>query len=282
MVHVLYLGTPLFTGNSGGGPPTLGGQLFAFDLVFAAAFDHAREAAVEMKAAMATAGTAASILASDQTELDMTEGHVVVQNPTISFQRAKQWYVSVNTALLTHDYLAGMFLWRARVFNVICAIGNTVIASAIFTAVGADGSSYKTWVEIAAGLISVVVAVLHAIKLQLDYDSRAEKHAGARRGYARTKHAMEMLLHIRQCRMVTATGETHPDWSKVIEAWEAVEADAPAISLELKRKVRIKQTKELAEVEASMQNLRPVVEEGSIQKGRNTEEEMDYEGGEEY
>lgn len=78
--------------------------------------------------------------------------------------------------------------------------------------------------------------------------------------------------------MVTAKGETHSDWAKVIEQWEGVEADAPAISLDLKRKVRIRQANELAEVEKSIQHLRPVVEEMVEDKG----EEEGEEHGEEY
>ena len=90
---------------------------------------------------MISPGTAASVAPVGQIALEMAEGHIVVSDPAVAFKRAKQWYISVNTALLTHDYLAGLYLRLARVFNLVCAIGNTVIASAIFTAIGTDGCS---------------------------------------------------------------------------------------------------------------------------------------------
>ena len=47
-----------------------------------------------------------------------------------------------------------------------------------------DGAAYAPTVRLAAGIISMVVAVLSAVESSLNYDGRSKAHHNAKRAYA--------------------------------------------------------------------------------------------------
>ena len=149
--------------------------------------------------------------------------------------RAWMWYVNVRNLTLAHELLTTIYLRKARRLNVALVAANTVIGSAIFSSLS-DGE-YSSVFRIGAGVLSMFVAVMSAVKIQLNYDGRAESHHNAKRGYARVKHTMETLYEVRAVPLVIKAAlagashslDLHPDWRKAVDDWEKLESDSPHV-----------------------------------------------------
>ena len=143
--------------------------------------------------------------------------------------RAVKWYNMVKAHSIVHDNLATLFLRRARVLNVTLVALNTIIGSAVFSSLADDGDgdvSYKLALRTAAGVLSMVVAVLSAVSIQLNYNGRADAHKSMKRLLGRIKHRMEILVEVRGVPLVNGD-RLNDEWRAVIKDWEDLEADAP-------------------------------------------------------
>ena len=143
--------------------------------------------------------------------------------------RAVKWYNMVKAHNIVHDNLATLFLRRARVLNVTLVALNTIIGSAVFSSLADDDDgdvSYKLALRTAAGVLSMVVAVLSAVSIQLNYNGRADAHKSMKRLLGRIKHRMEILVEVRGVPLVNGD-RLNDEWRAVIKDWEDLEADAP-------------------------------------------------------
>lgn len=182
-----------------------------------------------------------------------------------AFDRAKHWYLGVVGATLGHRELAERCERRARYLNVTRVILNAIVSSAIFTSIGETNSEEdndKQYIlQVGAGALSILVAVLTAVSSALDYEGRREAHSNAKRAFAKIKHQMEMLLFIKQTPLVISSENREneeemlqwqeepqilldmaPEWRDIVKAWEEVDADSPDVPGELKKKLRNTQT----------------------------------------
>ena len=154
--------------------------------------------------------------------------------------RAMKWYNMVKAHTIVHDQLATLFLRRARVVNVILVALNTIIGSAIFSSLddAGDGDvNYKVPLRTAAGVLSMLVAVLSAVSFQLNYNGRADAHKSMKRLLGRIKHRMEILVEVRSVPLVKCD-RLDDEWSAVIKDWEDLEADAPHVSADWLREAQ--------------------------------------------
>lgn len=106
-----------------------------------------------------------------------------------SHDRAMRWYRRVRVMGDAHHEFATKYGRRATELNVLLVALNAVVSSAIFTSL--QESSYSAAVRFLAGVLSLSVAVLTAIKSQLKYDELAEAHRNAQRGFEKVRHRME-------------------------------------------------------------------------------------------
>jgi hypothetical protein len=182
-----------------------------------------------------------------------------------AFDRVKHWYLGVVGATLGHRELAERCEKRARYLNITRVILNAIVSSAIFTSIGdssSDTESDRQYIlQIGAGSLSILVAILTAVSSALDYEGRREAHSNAKRSFAKIKHQMEMLLFIKQTPLVVSSDtepnendwyqsqetprillDMNPEWTKIVTDWEQVDADSPDVPGELKKKLRDSQT----------------------------------------
>ena len=113
--------------------------------------------------------------------------------------------------------------------NVTLVALNTIIGSAVFSSLADDDDgdvSYKLPLRTAAGVLSMVVAVLSAVSIQLNYNGRADAHKSMKRLLGRIKHRMEILVEVRGVPLVNGD-RLNDEWRAVIKDWEDLEADAP-------------------------------------------------------
>ena len=174
-----------------------------------------------------------------------------------AFDSAKKWYLIVVGSTFAHKRQCEICERRARILNVTQVILNAIVSSAIFTSLGDTTNEIdenKQYVlQIGAGSLSILIAILSAVSRTLDYEGRREAHFNAKRAFAKIKRRMEMLLFIKQTPLVIPKDKQEfnqweggpkmlydmdPEWINIINAWEQVEMDSPDVSREQKIKYR--------------------------------------------
>ena len=200
---------------------------------------------------------------SNETTQD-TDGNQCIFGP--AFDRAKHWYLGVVGSALAHKKLAESCEKRARILNVTRVILNAVVSSTIFTSIGDTSTETdedrQYMLQISAGSLSILVAILTAVSSTLDYEGRREAHSNAKKAFCKIKHEMEMLLFIKQTPLVVQSKNTNeeneepflwkdgpkilldmsPKWLDIVKAWEQVDTDSPDVPEKLKKELRDKQT----------------------------------------
>ena len=225
-----------------------------------------------------------------------------------AFDRAKNWYLGVVGTTLAHRHLAEMCEKRSRYLNVTRVIFNSIVSSAIFTSIGDGGSDKNDFtgsssissfnshyaLQIGAGSLSIIVAILTAISSALDYEGRKEAHSNAKRAFSKIKHQMEILLFIKQTPLVTTSKiqpmvsewydelefprklfDMNEEWAKVVADWEQVDMDSPDVPGDLKNKFSENQTS----IIDSLKSLDPNIYSPNIIKKIPNDE---HDSGEEY
>jgi len=205
-----------------------------------------------------------------QQKVDNKANEKEEQKSEPAFDRAKNWYMGVVGTTLAHRDLAEMCEKRSRYLNVTRVVFNSIVSSAIFTSIGDSGgddidytgsnsvmsginSQYA--LQIGAGTLSIIVAILTAVSSALDYEGRKEAHSNAKKAFSKIKHQMEILLFIKQTPLVTPSRiqpmeyelydevevprkifDMNKEWAKVVADWEQVDMDSPDVPGELKKK----------------------------------------------
>lgn len=190
-----------------------------------------------------------------------------------AFDRAKHWYLGVVGATLAHKKLCEICESRSRYLNVTRVILNAIVSSAIFTSMGDTSNETdeerQYILQVGAGSLSIIVAILTAVGSTLDYEGRREAHYNAKRAFSKIKHQMEMLLFIKQTPLVIPSDNENqsledlyqwegkhkvlfkmaPEWDNIVKEWEQVDADSPDVPQKLKKKFRDSQTSILSSLE---------------------------------
>ena len=189
-----------------------------------------------------------------------------------AFDRAKHWYLGVVGSALAHKKLAERCESRARYLNVTRVILNAIVSSAIFISIGDTESEIDNdrqyILQVSAGSLSILVAILTAVSSTLDYEGRREAHSNAKKAFCKIKHQMEMLLFIKQTPLVVPSNKKDkenedneeneklllwqdgpkilldmaPEWLDIVNAWEQVDTESPDVPEKLKKKLRNSQT----------------------------------------
>jgi len=144
--------------------------------------------------------------------------------------RMQRWYVQFKVVARVHQHRATMFLRHARYLNVFLVTLNAVVTSAVFSSI--IDSAASTPLRIAAGCLSLIAAVCAALKAELNYDRLHVDHRNAFRGFEKIKHRVETMREIRGLSPVLTSTEDNrlnAEWQKLMDDWEALEADAPQV-----------------------------------------------------
>ena len=170
-----------------------------------------------------------------------------------AFDSAKKWYLIVLGSTFSHKKQCEICERRGRFLNVTQVILNAIVSSAIFTSMGDTTNEIdedkKYALQVGAGTLSVLSAILSAVSRTLDYEGRREAHFNAKRAFAKIKRRMEMLLFIKQTPLVVPSNkdkqqrrgvsqwkdgpkmlfDMEPAWENIVKDWEQVEADYPDV-----------------------------------------------------
>ena len=170
-----------------------------------------------------------------------------------AFDSAKKWYLIVLGSTFAHKKQCEICERRGRFLNVTQVILNAIVSSAIFTSMGDTTNEIdedkKYALQVGAGTLSVLSAILSAVSRTLDYEGRREAHFNAKRAFAKIKRKMEMLLFIKQTPLVVPSNkdkqqrrgvsqwkdgpkmlfDMEPAWEDIVKEWEQVEADYPDV-----------------------------------------------------
>lgn len=198
---------------------------------------------------------------SNETATD-SDGKKTIFGP--AFDRAKHWYLGVVGSTLAHKQLSERCERRARYLNVTRVILNAIVSSAIFTSIGDTSTETdedrQYMLQVGAGSLSILVAILTAVSSTLDYEGRREAHCNAKRAFSKIKHQMEMLLFIKQTPLVIPSNtqpneefnqwqdspkillDMAPEWVNIVNSWEQVDTDSPDVPQKLKKQLRNSQT----------------------------------------
>ena len=84
------------------------------------------------------------------------------------------WQRRVTVACWGHQLLTSRYRSFARAMNVLIVSLNAIIGSAVFTSLADSQASYP--LRCFAGVISMVVAVIAAVKSELNFDGLHEQH----------------------------------------------------------------------------------------------------------
>ena len=115
---------------------------------------------------------------SDYSVSSEAEMHSYLQRRTVEV-----WQKRVIVASWAHQQLASDYRAHARSLNVLNVALNALIGSAIFASLGDSATSF--YLRTAAGIISMLVAIIGSVKSELNFDGLHEQHKLAHRKIAR-------------------------------------------------------------------------------------------------
>ena len=116
--------------------------------------------------------------------------------------------------------------WERGLSLVLVTI-NAIIGGSIFTSI--SDSPLTIYLQVFAGVLSLVAAVLTAWKTELKWAERSEGHRNAARGFEKISHRFVHQLDMIQVCPVDNEGKLLKEWSEIIQAWEDLESESPHI-----------------------------------------------------
>ena len=218
-----------------------------------------------------------------------------------AFDSAKKWYLIVLGSTFSHKKQCEICERRGRFLNVTQVILNAIVSSAIFTSMGDTTNEIdedkKYALQVGAGTLSVLSAILSAVSRTLDYEGRREAHFNAKRAFAKIKRRMEMLLFIKQTPLVVPSNkdkqrrgvyqwkdgpkmlfDMEPSWENIVKDWEQVEADYPDVPRKEKRKFSTADEDLLNALNKLDPNaFAPILENRKVDNGTGISEEISEE-----
>ena len=143
-------------------------------------------------------------------------------------ERLKAWQTSIRVSTWAHGQLRSKFSkyeWR---LSMVLVTINAIISSSIFTSI--VDSPVAVYLQVVAGVMSMVAAVLTAWKTENAWAEKAEAHRNAERGFEKISHLFIYKLELMGKCPVDKKGELIKEWKEAITQWEDLEAVSPSIS----------------------------------------------------
>ena len=154
-------------------------------------------------------------------------------------ERLLRWRHRVKVSWSAHGALTSTYVKYGRQLSMCSVTLNAVVGSAIFSSIAQSDAAI--YLQITAGILSMLAAVLAAWRTELNYAARAEAHRNAERGYEKIQHQFEKLHELEQsCPVAVEDGKLVMDtkWAHVMALWEALEADSPPIPNDIYNRVQ--------------------------------------------
>jgi hypothetical protein len=104
----------------------------------------------------------------------------------------QDWHFRVTRAQFGHQLSADKTRWRHLALGIPVVISTTVVGTAAFAAINNDTTS-NSW-KVAAGIVSILAAILAAVQTFLGYGERSDQHRNAATRYASTRRSIEYTL----------------------------------------------------------------------------------------
>jgi len=143
-------------------------------------------------------------------------------------KRLDKWRRSIRVTTWAHGQLRSKYAKYEYRLSVVLVSINAIISSSVFTSI--VDSPVAVYLQVLAGVMSMVAAVLTAWKTELKWAERAEAHRSAERGFEKISHLFIYKLELTRKCPVDEKGELIKEWKDVIEKWEELEAVSPSIS----------------------------------------------------
>jgi len=140
------------------------------------------------------------------------------------------WRFRVHRMQLAHYEAARKLETRHLWLGLPAIVLSTIVGTTVFTTIskGAD-----VWQQMAAGLMSVTVAVLIALQTFLKYSELSEKHRSAGAKFANLKHRIELLSAMPP----SGQDELKQQLTVIEENWSKVREASPTIPTRIWQKV---------------------------------------------
>lgn len=145
-----------------------------------------------------------------------------------AMERLDKWRCSIRVTTWAHGQLRSKYEKYEYQLSVVLVTINAIISSSVFTSI--VDSPVAVYLQVLAGVMSMVAAVLTAWKTELKWAERAEAHRSAERGFEKISHLFIYKLELTRKCPVDEKGELIKEWKDVIERWEELEAVSPSIS----------------------------------------------------
>lgn len=162
------------------------------------------------------------------------------------------WQKRVTVACWAHQQLTSKYRSHARTLNVVIVALNAMIGSAIFSSLADSKMSF--WLRSFAGAVSMIVAVIAAVKSELNFDGLHEQHRMAFRGYDRLKQKLETFRQVRFVSPVSDDGQLNAEWADFLEEVNTHNTDAPTIPEDVRAELERRYEAGMELERRSMQN----------------------------
>ena len=141
--------------------------------------------------------------------------------------RLTKWANAVKVSTTTHGVLATSLEQYERRLSLVLVTINAIIGGSIFTSI--SDSPLTIYLQVFAGVLSLVAAVLTACKTELKWAERSEGHRNAARGFEKISHRFVHQLEMVQACPIDKNGKLLKEWSDTVKAWEELESESPQI-----------------------------------------------------
>ena len=159
--------------------------------------------------------------------------HIAKWNATAEWEPAKartrlaKWANAVRVSTTTHGDLATTYRRWERGLSLVLVTINAIIGGSIFTSI--SDSPLTIYLQVFAGVLSMLAAVLAAWKSELKWAERSEAHRNAARGFEKISHRFVRQLDMMQVCPLDEEGKLLKAWNEIIQAWEDLESESPQI-----------------------------------------------------
>jgi hypothetical protein len=138
----------------------------------------------------------------------------------------EQWHHGLRIEHKSHMQAAAKFERDGRLLSIAALVASTIVGTSLFTDVNSPLSS--GW-KIAAGVLSLIAAVLSAIQGSLKFGEQATLHRTATQRYGTLRREVEELI----ADASTGSTITREIMTDVRKRWDEIDGDSPNVSQKL-------------------------------------------------
>ncbi|MGD6808664.1 MAG: SLATT domain-containing protein [Candidatus Bathyarchaeia archaeon] len=147
-------------------------------------------------------------------------------------ERLQKWRNGIKIDHNSHLRAATHYTQRSQILGAIVVIFTTIVGTAVFTSIASNGTS-SVVLQILAGFLSIIAAVLSSLNTFLNYGKLAESHRSAAVKYGNLRREIEQLL----CFM-DADANLDETMKSIRTRWDAIDLEAPEIPQKIHDKVK--------------------------------------------